>query len=119
MSYDGTTITYYGDGVEMDTDVGKSNVRNLITEDRVHVGKRATSDLYFPGDVDDARIYGVQLSKEEIAYIATAGGAGIHIPIPSDADVYQSEAPGNQWINFRDYALIADKYLEEVLWPAP
>jgi hypothetical protein len=119
MSYDGTTITYYGDGVEMDTDVGKSNVRNLVTEDRVHVGKRATSDLYFPGDVDDARVYGVQLSKEKIAYIATGGAVSLHIPIQSIADVYQGEAPGNQWINFKDYALIADKYLEEVLWPTP
>jgi hypothetical protein len=42
MSYDGTAITYYGDGVEMDTDVAKSNVRNLTHADRVHVGKRAT-----------------------------------------------------------------------------
>jgi hypothetical protein len=82
----------------------------------VHVGKRATSDLYFPGDVDDARIYGVQLSKEEIAYIATGGAASLHIPIQSIADVYQGEAPGNQWINFKDYAVIADKYLEEVLF---
>ncbi len=103
----------------MDTDVGKSNVRNLITEDRVHVGKRATSDLYFPGDVDDARIYGVQLSKEEVAYIATGGAPSLHIPIQSIADVYQGEPQGSQWINFNDYALIADKYLEEILWPAP
>jgi hypothetical protein len=119
MTYDGTTIRYYGDGVELDTDPGKSNVRNLVHADRVHVGKRATSDLCFPGDVDDARIYNVVLSKEEIAYIATGGAASLHIPIQSIADVYQGEAPGNQWINFKDYALIADKYLEEVLWPAP
>jgi hypothetical protein len=43
----------------------------------------------------------------------------LHIPIPSDADLYKSEAPGSQWINFRDYALLADKFLEEILWPAP
>jgi hypothetical protein len=119
MTYDGTTIRYYGDGVELDTDPGKSNVRNLIHGDRVHVGKRATSDLCFPGKVDDARIYSVVLSESEIAYLATQGAGSLHLPIPSVADVYQGESPGNQWINFNDYALIADKYLEQVLWPAP
>jgi hypothetical protein len=43
----------------------------------------------------------------------------LHIPIPSVADVYQGEPQGSQWINFKDYALIAEKYLEELLWPTP
>jgi hypothetical protein len=119
MTYDGTTIRYYGDGVELDTDPGKSNDRNLVHADRVHVGKRATSNLCFPGTVDDARIYSTVLSESEIAYLATQGAATLHVPIQSIADVYQGEAPGNQWINFNDYALIAEKYLEQVLWPAP
>jgi hypothetical protein len=117
MSYDGTTITYYGDGLEMDTDVAKSNVRNLVHADNVHAGKRATQDTYFPGLVDDARIYSVQLSKEEIAYLGTNGALSIHIPIPSDADLYQGEAPGNQWINLKDYSVLAEQYLDEILWP--
>ena len=50
--------------------------------------------------------------------IFDADGAGsLHVPIPSVADVYQGEAPGSQWINFKDYSLIASKYLEEILWP--
>ena len=119
MTYDGSEITYYGDGIELDTDPYKSNVRNLTHADNIHVGKRATQATYFPGKVDEARIYSVQLSKEQIAYLATNGAPTLHIQIPSDADVYQGEAPGSQWINFRDYALIADKYLEQVLWPTP
>jgi hypothetical protein len=119
MSYDGTTIRYYGDGIEMDTEPGKSNDRVLTHADRVHVGKGATQDTYFPGKVDEARIYSAVLSKEEIAYLGTNGAPTLHIPIPSDADLYKGEAPGSQWINFRDYALIADKYLEQVLWPTP
>jgi len=35
----------------------------------------------------------------------------------SDAELYDGEAPGNQWINFKDYAIIADQYLEIMLWP--
>jgi hypothetical protein len=117
MTYDGTTIRYYGDGVELDTDPGKSNVRNLVHGDRVHVGKRATSNLCFPGKVDDARIYSVVLSESEIAYLATQGALTLQVPIQSVADVYQGEAPGSQWINFKDYAMIADEYLEKLLWP--
>jgi hypothetical protein len=72
---------------------------------------------YLQGSVDDVRVYGYALSEGEVVYLATDGGAGIHTPINSPADLYQGEAPGNQWINFKDYALIADEYLEKLLWP--
>nr|NIU60111.1 hypothetical protein [Phycisphaerae bacterium]NIW95545.1 hypothetical protein [Phycisphaerae bacterium] len=119
MSYDGTTIRYYGDGIEMDTEPSKSNDRVLTHADLVHVGKSATQGTCFPGKVDETRIYSVVLSKEEIAYLSTNGAPTLHVPISSDADLYKDETPGSQWINFRDYALLADKYLEEILWPAP
>ncbi len=71
MSYNGTTIRYYGDGVPMDTDPAKSNVQDLsISGDRVHVGSRITQTSSFPGMVDDAVIYSVQLTDAEIAWIA-------------------------------------------------
>jgi hypothetical protein len=71
------------------------------------------------GSIDDVRVYGYALSEGEVAYLATDAGAGIHLPIISDADLYQGEAPGEQWINFKDYSLIADQYLEKLLWPTP
>jgi len=74
---------------------------------------------YLRGSVDEVRVYGYALSDGEIAYLATEGGAGIHFPIISDADLYKGEAPGNQWINFKDYSLMADQYLEKLLWPTP
>ncbi len=112
-TYDGTTIRWYGDGVE----VGSADVA-LNTEDHVQIGKRAHATYNsWNGLVDDARIYSTVLSESEIAYLATQGAPTLHVPIQSIADVYQGESPGNQWINFNDYALIADKYLEEILWP--
>jgi len=67
MTYDGTTIAYYGDGAAMDTDVAKSNVVNLaIRGDNVHIGKRITQESSFPGKVDDARIYNRALTPNEI-----------------------------------------------------
>jgi hypothetical protein len=71
MSYDGTTIQYYGDGKLMDTDPAKSNVQDLsLSADRVHVGKRITQASSFPGNVDDARIYNYTLSPAEVAGVA-------------------------------------------------
>ena len=87
----------------MDTDPAKSNVRDLVPAD--------------PGLVDDARIYNVVLSEAEIAYIATQGAGTLHVPIVSDADLYQLEPQGQQWINFNDYGLLTNSWLETVLWP--
>jgi len=120
MSYDGSRVDYYGDGVWMDTAPDISNVQSLNHADNVHFGKRATQATCFPGLVDDARIYSVVLSEGEIAYLATNGAvATLHVPIPSAADLYQSEPQGSQWINFRDYSIMTGSWLEEILWPAP
>jgi hypothetical protein len=71
MTYDGTTIQYYGDGILMDTDPGTSNVQDIsLSADRVHVGSRITSTLSFPGQVDEARIYNRVLSDAEVAGLA-------------------------------------------------
>jgi len=70
MTYDGTTIRYYADGVYKDTDVGKSNVRDLVHADRVHIGSRITQASSFPGKVEDARIYDYDLSEAEVASLA-------------------------------------------------
>jgi hypothetical protein len=74
---------------------------------------------YLQGSVDDVRVYEYALSEGEVAYLATDAGAGIHFPIISDADLYKGEPQGQQWINFKDYSLIADQYLEKLLWPTP
>jgi len=112
MKYDGTTVTYYGDGML----VGSVD-RVLVHADNVHVGSRITQDSSFPGKVDDACIYDYDLSDAEIAYLGTDGALTLHIPITSVADLYQGELPGSQWINFRDYSIIAGSWLETVLWP--
>jgi len=114
MTYDGETVDYYGDGIL----VGSVD-RNLINDDLVGVGKRGTHANTFAGLVDDARIYSVVLSEGEIAYLATEGAPTLHIPIPSAADIYQGEAQGSQWLNFRDYSVMTGSWLEEILWPSP
>lgn len=81
VTYDGTTIQYYGDGVAMDTDPAKSNVQDLaIRGDRVHIGKRRTQESSFPGLVDDCRVYNRVLTAEEIAEIGGPARADVTAP---------------------------------------
>ncbi len=68
MTYDGIQIAYFLDGMAIDTDEGKSNVINLVTADRVHIGSRITQGSSFPGSVDDCRVYNRVLSEEEIVW---------------------------------------------------
>ncbi|HUS73505.1 MAG TPA: LamG domain-containing protein, partial [Sedimentisphaerales bacterium] len=112
--YDGNEVKVYANGVL----VGSADV-NLNTAGspkNLSVGK--WSD-YAPlnGMIDDLRIYDYGLSQAEAAHLATDGAPSLHIPIDSPAELYQSEAPGSQWINFRDYSIIAGSWLEKVLWP--
>jgi len=71
MTYDGTSIAYFLDGIQMDSDTGKSNVFDLSPSgDRVHIGSRITHTNSFPGNVDDAVIYNRALSAGEILSLA-------------------------------------------------
>jgi hypothetical protein len=81
MTYDGSRIEYYADGVHKDTEPesAKSNNRDLsIRADRVHIGSRITQDSSFPGKVDDCRIYNYTLSLNEIMTLAGVGD--VYIP---------------------------------------
>jgi len=63
------------------------------------------------GQIDDAQIFDYALSDAEILYVAQKGGTA-HIPVESPVDFDVSDT-----IDFRDYAVVADKWLEEILWP--
>ncbi|NQV33120.1 MAG: LamG domain-containing protein, partial [Phycisphaeraceae bacterium] len=77
MTYDGTTIAYFLDGAQIDSDLAKSNVQDLSPSgDRVHIGSRVTQTSSFPGSVDDAAIYDRVLSAEEVLWMA-----GVTTPI--------------------------------------
>jgi hypothetical protein len=102
-SYDGTTIAWYGDGRLVGTD----DSRPLDTRDQVHMGKRDDNANYFPGRVDEVRIFNRTLSDAEIAWLA-----GHTSPISIPVDLYQDDV-----IDFKDIAVLGDSWLEEILWP--
>jgi hypothetical protein len=73
----------------------------------------------FNGDLDEVRIYNRALEPNEIAYLAdtTPGDSELHIPVPSAAEVYNKEPVGQQLVNYKDFALVAERWLEEDLYP--
>jgi hypothetical protein len=79
----------------------------------------AGSPEVFIGRLDEVRIYNRALSADEIAYLAdlTPGDGKLHISILSPAELYEGESEGSRTINFRDFAYLANAWLEEELWP--
>ncbi|MHC4574316.1 MAG: LamG-like jellyroll fold domain-containing protein [Planctomycetota bacterium] len=69
----------------------------------------------FIGEIDSVRIYNYALSESEAMYLAT-DGMGIR-PMLSPANLYDEEPPGSKAVNFRDFAILADRWLEKFYWP--
>ena len=67
-TYDGTTVAWYGDGKL----VGSAAIAsaNLAATGVVRMGNRADNTNFFPGSVDDVRIYSRGLSEAEIGGLA-------------------------------------------------
>ncbi len=70
---------------------------------------------FFIGAIDEVRIYNTALSQGQIVNLM--GLAQLHIPTPSPAEIGGDEAQGSMVINFKDYAVLADRWLEEELYP--
>jgi hypothetical protein len=108
-TYDGTTIRWYGDGRYINS-YERSGANALNTEDTVHMGQRGDTGEavnFFPGKIDDVKIWNRALTGAQIAWLA---GRTSTFSIP--ADLRQDNV-----INFKDFAVLADSWLEQVLWP--
>ena len=67
------------------------------------------------GSIDDLRVYGSALSQGQI--VTTMGLAQLYFPVPSLAELYDSESEGQRAINFKDFAVLAVQWLEKELYP--
>jgi len=115
-TFDGDVVRSYVNGVL----VGDNNEPNDITlsqdSNDLAIGNRSDdTDRQFEGIIDDVRVYSRALSQAEIAYLAT-DGTGLYL-MGSAANLYDKEVPGDRTINFRDYAMLLESWLEEQLWP--
>ncbi len=66
----------------------------------------------YDGLIDDFRIYDYALSQPEIAHAATNGTGIFDLPLMLPADLNDDNR-----INFADFALLADNWLKNGLWP--
>ncbi|MHC4345642.1 MAG: LamG-like jellyroll fold domain-containing protein [Planctomycetota bacterium] len=69
----------------------------------------------FIGRIDDVRVYDRGLSAGEVAWLATEGSG--YVPLTSPANIYDQEPPGQKVVNFKDFALVAQHWLQQTLWP--
>ncbi|MBA7471439.1 hypothetical protein ES707_06745 [subsurface metagenome] len=66
----------------------------------------------YDGLIDDFRIYDYALSEPEIAYAATNGTGIFDLPLLLPADLNSDNR-----IDFKDFAILADNWLENQPWP--
>ncbi len=66
----------------------------------------------YDGLIDDFQIYDYALSQPEIAYVATQGTGIFDLPLMIAPDLNLDDQ-----IDFSDFALLADNWLENQIWP--
>ncbi len=94
------------------------------TTHNVYLGARANADndgqeAFFTGMLDDVRLYDKALLQEEIASVMGGGEGSVshYHPVVSPAELYEAEPQGSKVINFMDFAIWAQTWLDEQMWP--
>jgi hypothetical protein len=118
-TYDGSTIACYVNGQLEDTkDINNPYglARCPIEDPGFAIANRADDMMRpFLGRIDDVRVYDRGLSAAEVAWLASEGAG--YVPLDSPANIYDEEAPGQKVVNFEDFALLAEHWLQYKLWP--
>ncbi|MHC4323658.1 MAG: LamG domain-containing protein [Planctomycetota bacterium] len=127
--FDNGKLMIFIDGIQDNSTIAGSTFGTGITR-YGFVGTRSEADVFdgdqnspawpFAGSLDDIRIYERALSQAEIANLAgLPAGETLHQPlqgllsVDEDIDLYDDEK-----IDFKDFAVLADTWLNEQLWPA-
>jgi hypothetical protein len=76
-------------------------------------------ELYVNGAIDEVRYYDYALPHGEIVILAeiVTPGSDVYQPVPSRANIADPEIELERKVNFVDYAIFADDWLVEQLWP--
>ena len=102
------TMQIFLNGFLYDSRTGANSPISGITSFQIGTGWYGRYD----GLIDDFRIYNYALSQTEAAYIATDGTGIIDVPLVTPADLFN-----DKHIDFKDFSIFADSWLENVLWP--
>jgi hypothetical protein len=83
----------------------------IITDNR-----DGTLIKYFVGAIDDVQIYDYALLDSEMMRVM--GLDERYNPLTSPANISDEEPVNSKSVNFKDYAILADEWLAELVWPA-
>ena len=114
-TYDGQQVKCHINGLVQDSqDIGPIELSQDTSG--LAIGNR-TDDMMRPfmGRIDDVRVYNYGLSLGEVAWLATEGSG--YVPLDSPANIYDEEPSGHKIVNFKDFALLAQHWLQQTLWP--
>jgi hypothetical protein len=119
---DANNVTFYLNGQDVGTGtctLGTNTTATMTIGNTQSTTAWEGSPEVFNGELDEVRIYNRALSPAEIAYLAdtTPGDNSLHVPVPSYAELYEGEPEGSRIVNFRDFAFLANMWLEEQMWP--
>jgi hypothetical protein len=78
-------------------------------------GKDRDGDDAWDGLIDEVRVYDYALSGTEI--LSAMGLSGLYVPVTSQANISDEEPNNSKKVNFKDFAVLADSWLDEILWP--
>ncbi len=108
--YDGSKLYLYVDGIIDVSEDSSGKINN--TAGNVYIGENEDQmGREWKGQIDEVRIYNRALSHGEI--VSLAGESQVLQPLPRPkVDLYEDGK-----VNFRDYSILANSWLEETLWP--
>jgi len=116
-TYDGSALRAYRNGLLITTNTAPSGPPSAETNS-LKLGRHAAAAQYFTGTVDEARVYSRVLSQAEIGSLAgktTPYTQDLYLLLtPQDAAI---DMNSDGTIDLKDYALLADTFLDEMLWP--
>jgi hypothetical protein len=134
FSYDGQYANLYVDGILVDGPVDVGGPIRWISEDsnsypeKFTIGSFETGEDSYPawGDIDEVRFYNYALSHGEVAHLAGLSG-NIYVPldvppnfvprVPDPAVDPQYYPLNPDIVNFRDFGVLADSWLNQILFP--
>jgi hypothetical protein len=73
-------------------------------------------DGSWDGLVDDVRVYDYALSANEV--VSAMDLSELYVPLTSQANISDEEPANSKKVNFKDFAVLADQWLEELVWPS-
>ncbi|HCO95810.1 MAG TPA: hypothetical protein DIU00_18010, partial [Phycisphaerales bacterium] len=79
------------------------------------------TDGSWDGLVDDFRVYEVALTVQQVQTVMNGGDLPVvdtYVPLTSPANISDDEPANSRSVNFRDFAVLADEWLQQLIWPA-